>query len=213
MPALSINNLDQLRTIQLNAALVRGKLDLTEERMLFKMKIALHEGAHLCAAIACPQSFIHSVSVRPTGKGLRGIAGDVRSDENYPDEESFVSLVGCAWEEQPGGDTSIAVNDYERGYDPNYPEVMDIAHEFVREHGTVIRYAAVGALSLCNAKGVLANRRLKALRQWLKPQIKPFRSRFHVPGLGFAGNPKERKAWAVGAGPMTTSLWSYFGAA
>ena len=181
MPVLSINNLDLIRTIQLNAALVRGKLDLTEERMLFKMKIALHEGAHLCAAIACPQSFICRVSVHPTGKGSRGIGGEIDSAEQYEDEDSFVSLVGCAWEEQPGGDTSIAVNDYDMGFDRRYPEVMDIAHEFVREHGTVIRYAAVGILSLCNTKGVLANRRLKALRQWLKPQIKPFRSRFFVP--------------------------------
>jgi hypothetical protein len=161
--------------IPLTVELARGDRKLTDELATEKLKFALHEAAHLAAAIACPHSSIHNVWVHPTGKGFRGVGGRVRSDEKYEDEESFVSLVGYAWEELHG-DIATARGDYERGCNPFYPDVLATARAFIVSHDTAIRHAAIGVLCLCTVKGVLDGQRLKGLVKWLKPQIKRFHS-------------------------------------
>jgi len=175
MQKLSIQNLDQIPTIPLTAELAQRGITLSEELAASRLGYALHEAAHLVAAIACPRSTIHNLWVFPKVKRKRGVGGTMRSDECQPDEESFVSLVGYAWEELHG-DVATAKGDYVRGCDPAYPDVLTTARIFVRDHDAVIRHAAVGILSLCTVQGLLDGARLKALRRWLKPQVTIFRS-------------------------------------
>jgi hypothetical protein len=175
MPILSINNLERIPLIPLTIELARGNRNLTDELATEKLKFALHEAAHLVAAIACPKSTIHFVHVHPTGNGWRGVGGRVQSDEKFEDEESFVSLAGHAWEEQHG-DIATARGDYLRGFKPSYPDVLNTARAFIVSHDHPIRYAATGILCLCTAKGELDGLRLKALVKWLRPQVTIFRS-------------------------------------
>lgn len=175
MQKLSIQDLDQIPLIPLTAELAQRGVTLSDELATSRLGFALHEAAHLVAAIACPRSTIHNVWVFPKVKRKRGVGGTMRSDECQPDEESFVSLVGYAWEELHG-DVATAKGDYVRGSDPAYPDMLTAARIFVRGHDTVIRYAAVGILALCTVQGALDGDRLKALRRWLKPNIAPFRS-------------------------------------
>jgi hypothetical protein len=175
MPILSINYLSHIPLIPLTVELARGNRNLTNELATEKLKFALHEAAHLVAAMACPKSTIHYVHVHPTGKGWRGVGGSMRSDEKFEDEESFVSLVGYAWEEEHG-DVATAKGDHARGFNPSYPDVLTKARAFIVSHDDHIRHAATGILCLCTAKGELDGLRLKALVKWLRPQVTIFRS-------------------------------------
>jgi hypothetical protein len=172
---LSINDLNLIPTIPLSVELAARSVDLTLDQAKDRVCTALHEAAHLVAAIACPRSSIHYVWVHPKAKGKRGVGGEVRADECLPDEESLISLVGYAWEERHGNIVT-AKGDYKRGFNFSYPDVLDTARTFIVSHDTLIRYAATGILCLGTAKGVLNGRRLKALVQWLRPHVTIFRS-------------------------------------
>jgi hypothetical protein len=177
MQKLSIQDLDQIPLIPLTAELARRGITLTAELAASRLGFALHEAAHLVAAIACPRSTIHHVWVYPKVKGKRGVGGTFRSDECLSFEEAFVSMAGYAWEELHG-DVATAKGDYTRATTehPNHLEALTTARAFIMAHDTVIRHAAVGILSLCTVQGLLDGDRLKALRRWLKPSITPFRS-------------------------------------
>jgi hypothetical protein len=176
MQKLSIHDLDQIPLIPLTAELAQRGMSMSDELATSRLGFALHEAAHLVAAIACPRSTIHYVWVYPQVKGKRGVGGTFRSDECLPFEEAFVSMAGYAWEELHG-DVATAKGDYTRATTehPNHLEALTTARGFIVAHDTVIHYAAVGILSLCTVKGGLYGDRLKALRRWLKPNIKPFR--------------------------------------
>jgi hypothetical protein len=177
MQKLSIQDLDQIPLIPLTAELARRGITLSDELATKRTIAALHEAAHLVAAMATSSPYISSVVVHPKAKGPRGVTGTCFTAEVTAIEESFVSMAGYAWEERHG-DAFHADSDYARGCHEcptNYLDALHAARGFIVEHDTVIRHAAVGILSLCTVQGLLDGDRLKALRRWLKPNIKPFR--------------------------------------
>ena len=153
---------------------IRGRHKLTDDQLGLRVAAALHESAHLVAAAACPRTCIVGLTIgKPTRKG--GGNGAFDSTEMWPDHTSFVYLVGFAWEETYG-DPKCASSDYNRGFNPRHPYVLDEARAFVRANKDLIYKVARAVLQLIPKHGRLDGKRLaglvKQVREiWVTPYV------------------------------------------
>lgn len=136
--------------------------------------IALHEAAHLVAAIA------HGVQTTrvwvKTNKGsgrtilTRGDDGHTLVHPNDLYQDCFISLVGVAWEERHG-QCKKSLGDAQK-FNFSRPWVLEEARDFVVEEEPNIRACAAAILGLRDAEGWLEGRLLDEMCQWLRPAIK-----------------------------------------
>ena len=190
MPKLSVNALDHITDTPLNFELVREHHNrpMTDDEAQDRLDTALHECAHLVAAIACKASILHielHAPHAPRGKP----AGRVKSDGILLEHEAFMSFAGHVWEfKRHNGDARRAVNDLKEGIDyarelgvPHQP-IYDAADHFVNVSASkAVRDAAVGVVCLMPKTGMLRDAKLAHLVRWLRPRIQApeYLSRLH----------------------------------
>lgn len=161
--------------VEVTDALISGKHRLTQDQICDRLFTACHEAAHLVAAAACPKSYPLHLTLK-TRSEKRGTYGACSTLEIWPDQESFVSLVGYVWEELHGTDPKRARTDYERGFKPTRAYMLDDARAFVKEHRIVIIRTATTILDLIPKHGRLDGKKLHALfahlrEEWVTPYI------------------------------------------
>ncbi len=176
MPKLSVKNLDEILTMPLDEDLARWGRTMSNEDAKDRIRIALHEAAHLVAAVACNSS-VRWVEIYVPHKSKNLPGGRIQSYERRELDSAFVSLAGYAWEKN-FGNTNLARSDWERALSESRPydvEIHDLliqTEDYILGAGKIwVHYAAVGILGLCTVKGVLAGRRMQHLFNWLKPKI------------------------------------------
>ena len=160
MNRISIKQLDVIRHIQPIDTIDRCLPRATEEERDARWQCALHEGAHLLAAVAT-RSKVFEVWL---GKGEWIETGCVRSADMY-DREAFVTTVGFAWE-CCFGTPRCGTGDWDKLL--SYPWVWQHALKFVIRHYEHVVYAATGILGLVRKSDLtLKERNLDALVKWL----------------------------------------------
>ena len=163
---------DLFADIKFNDADIRGKHEMPDEQLTLRFAAALHESAHLVAAAACRKTSISSLTIgKPTIK--EGGTGSFMSVEYWPDHESFVSLVGYAWEEAYG-EIKRGQPDYNRGFNLRHPEVLDDARAFVRTNKDLIHKTAKTVLRLIPKHGRLHGKPLEGLVKQLRGPQGPY---------------------------------------
>lgn len=177
----NIKDMNDLHTADLLAELyARGIPDkFTPGEVLEYSRALVHETAHMVACAACRGSSIGGVYVPLTKKRIG--QGFFDGAELAQDEEHFVTLAGYAWEELTSEDGTGGIGgsaDYQRGYRPGYEWVLDEARVFVRDHDRLIFKTACGILRMSGRDGSLASGpRFHRLAQWVRGQVRPFKSR------------------------------------
>lgn len=185
MPQISITTLEKIKSTPLTPELARNGRDITLEHAHDMMEVALHEAAHLVAAISA-KGYISYVQICQTEKSKRYPAGSVQSAQILPSEDAFVSFAGVAQEwrimsnkgdqgdqiDRSLPDQIQGVNE-SREADLNPLSILSAAQRFVADCEQVITYATVGILRLMTTKGRLEKARLNHLLKWLKPQVPP----------------------------------------
>lgn len=160
--------------IPLTDADISGRHNLVGDQLGLRVAAALHESAHLVAAAACRKTCISALTIgSPTLKD--GGKGFFDSLELWPDHTSFVTLVGYAWEEAYG-DIKYAWSDYERGFNPHHPEILDDARAFVSANSDLILRVAKTVLRVIpkhgRFEGFLLALLVKELREnFVKPYV------------------------------------------
>jgi len=185
MTILTVSNLDKIPTIALTPTLAQTGRDITDDHATDMMEIALHEAAHLIAAISA-RGCIHYVQICQTLKPKRYPAGSVGSAQDLPAEDAFVTFAGVAQEWLIVTNNPSHEGSYDRSHadqlqgveesreaDINPLVVLRAAQKFVADCDSVITYAAVGLLCLMTTTGRLDGRRLRHFLNWLKPQVPP----------------------------------------
>ena len=145
-------------------------------------QIALHEAAHVTAALA-HDVHINRIWVKTTqGSGMttltRGHDGHAHVCPNDPHQDCFISLVGVAWEERYG-QTKFPLDDASY-FNFSRPWVLDDAREFVINEYRNINACAAAILGLRDQKGWLSGIRLNAMCNWMRPQLKKRRSLYEI---------------------------------
>lgn len=139
---------------------------------------AMHEAAHLLAALACPWASIVGlrVGVRTRGKNPIG-TGAVQVATRFKDEDAFVRLVGYYWEKKsPGGNLLCAAGDLwdaASGF-ALHPYVGPAARAFVDRHERLITRLGDEILERMNATGEMRGRALAALLDSYRPHVSAF---------------------------------------
>jgi hypothetical protein len=136
--------------------------------------IALHEAAHLVAAIAhgVQTTRVWVKTSKSSGRTIlsRGDDGHAVVHPHDLHQDCFISLVGVAWEEQHGK-CKKSLGDAQK-FNFSRPWVLEEARDFVVQEELNIRACAAAILGLRDANGWLEGRRLDEMLQWLRPKIK-----------------------------------------
>lgn len=169
-----MNYIDLSSNLNCTDQQISGGRILTVAQIEARFEAALHEAAHLVASTACPGSYVTRVTIANSTRKNSG-KGTFEGCEAYPDHESFVSLVGYAWE-QAYGDDNFAVGDYDRGFNPRHPYVLDDARAFVKANTQLIMEVSVAILLLIPNHGRLEGKRLAGLASqlrdtWVTPYV------------------------------------------
>jgi hypothetical protein len=176
MSKLSTNELDRIPYVPLTLELARGGREMSDEAAKDRMQTAMHEAAHLVAAIACKSTII-DIELEPYKKSRPGTAGRANTVELLEWHTAWVYFAGAAWEKY-NGDIERANDDLTGGIQAAiaagtvpFDLFCEVAEFVEMDAEQVIGYAAVGILMLMPKNGKLERKKLAALVSWLKPYV------------------------------------------
>lgn len=175
--------------------LARVDSKMTDADVQIRVRTALHEAAHLVAAIL-RRGYVTGVDIHSPGRAARtGAYGGTGAVGILADDDAFHTLAGYAWEERYGV-VARAESDLRTGRyfassaDRPFDVIMDEARRFVVAYEEVIRAAAAGILGLVPKSGYLKGRTLKHLLAWvrtLKPTKRALRAAASLAALPAPG--------------------------
>jgi hypothetical protein len=184
MTILSIKDLDKIVETELTPALAQIGRNITDDHAVDMMEIALHEAAHLIAAISA-RGCVTGVQICQTLKPKRYPAGSVGSAQCLPVEDAFVTFAGVAQEwlivaNNPNHECSydrshadqVQGVEESREADVNPLVVLRAAQQFVADCDSAITHAhnpigIFGSWEQHIPKGLsVDNLALRALKRW-----------------------------------------------
>ena len=169
MPQYRPEDLDEFVEVPLDV-LARTAPSMSEAEVKERKDAALHEAAHLMAAI-CYRADVSEVTLTTTGRETRRKpAGSVQVSVKRVEHDAIISYVGLAWEELHGearragpdmveGDRLAA----EPWCEGTRDDLLTKAREFVLIGDRAIRVVAACLLAVTPKSGVLRGRTLKRL--------------------------------------------------
>lgn len=163
---------DWILTTPIEQALERTGRAMCAEDAEHYQAVALHESAHIVAAIAC-DGFVGGAIIRPR-KTTYAHQGSVNTAGLLPHHDAIMAYVGYAWEELHG-DVNMGSDDLDTGRQADPPNCLvnlQRARKLVVQADCEIRYCATGILGILPKTGRLDGRNFKGLQDWLRPRIR-----------------------------------------